>query len=307
MEAGGDKVRRSMVDTDDLRETALAEQHASVATVAARMRRASMILRQIESRRHHARRWLRRGLLALIYAPAVALLLLGATAAVGLLGDLWRLARALTTHALDTVPTTYDRLALAGRVALVSGAFLMLLCALVVVAVGCRGRRWWRLYLLPGGPLSAAAALIFIYAVQWCMLAANLRLGWSAGVWQTLTALALADAVLVAARIGGIGAGPLGTRRARLRSRLRGAQAASVRTSGRPDSRQTRPIPVVRFGPRETGVPVPAPDLPAMPDTAPSIPGVPTAEELRAVAGVAMLASAPHDDAHATPIASNIA
>lgn len=307
MEAGGDKVGDGMGDTDDPRETAIADQHALVAAAAAQIRRARVIPRWGASRQYHARRWLRRGLLTPIYAPAAALLLMGATAAVGLLGDLWRLARALTTHALDTVPTTYDRLALAGHVALVSGAFLMLLCALVVVAVGCRGRRWWRLYLIPGVPLSAAAALIFIYAVQWCMLAANLRLGWSAGVWQTLTALALADAVLVAARIGGIGAGPLGTRRARLRSRLRGAQAARERTSGRPDSRQTRPIPVVRFGPRETGVPAPAPDLPPMPDTAPSIAGVPTAEELRAVAGMATLASAPHDDAHATPIASNIA
>ncbi|HKS70779.1 MAG TPA: hypothetical protein VJQ45_10175, partial [Ktedonobacterales bacterium] len=65
------------------------------------------------------------------------------------------------------------------------------------------------------------------------------------------------------------------------------------RTSGRPISRQTRPIPVVRFGPRETGVP--SPDIAAAPDTVPSIADAPTAEELRAVAGVATLANGPQE------------
>lgn len=283
-----------MVDTNDPRESALMGQHTSVATVAAHIRRTGVILRRHLTRPHRAQCWLRRGFLALIYTPAIGLLLIGTAAAVGWLGDLWRLARALNTHALDTVPTTYDRLALAGRVALVSGAFLMLLCALVVVAVGCRGRRWWRLYLIPSVPLSAAAALIFIYAVQWCMLAANLRLGWPPDVWETLTGLALADAVLVAARVGGIGAGPLGARRARLRSRLSHRSPAG-RMSGRPASRQTRPIPVVRFGPRETGIPLP--DSAIVPDIAPSIADAPTAEELRAVAGVAALAGEPREGA----------
>lgn len=255
--------------------------------------------------RPHMRRWVRRGLLALVYGPAVVLLLTGAAAAVGVLGDLWRLAHALTTHALDSVPTTYDRLALSGRVALVSGAFLVVLCALVVVAVGCRGRRWWRLYLIPGVPLSAAACLLFIFAVQWCRLGVDQRLGWSSGVWQTLTVLALVDAVLVAARVGGIGAGPLGTRRARLRGRLRTGHTAP-HTTGRPvsrRSRETQPIPVVRFGPRVTGVPAsdpPAeasvPGTPGTPNTPDAI-GAPTADELRAAA----------DPAHVTepvPVAS---
>lgn len=283
-----------MVDTNDLRESTSIERRTPVVTAVARVVRAGvgLSLRWVPAGLRRVGQPLRRAFLAVIYAPAVVVLLLGVAAAVGWLGDLWRLVRALNTHALDTLPTTYDRLALAGRVALVSGAFLMVLCALVVVAAGCRGRRWWRLYLLPGVPLSAAAALTFIFAVQWCMLAANQRLGWPPDMWQTLTALALADAVLVAARVGGIGAGPLGTRRARLRKRLHGGRAAE-RTSGRPISRQTRPIPVVRFGPRETGVP--SPDIAAAPDTVPSIADAPTAEELRAVAGVATLANGPQE------------
>lgn len=274
------------------------EPRGPVAAVADHIKRASATLRQRVSRLHRARRGLLRAFLTLIYAPAVVVLLMGVAAAAGWLGDLWRLVRALNTHVLDTVPTTYDRLALAGHVAVVSGAFLALLSALVIVAVGCRGRRWWRLYLIPGVPLSAGAALILIYVMQWCMLAANQRLGWSPGVWQTLTALALADAVLVAARVGGIGAGPLGTRRTRLRSRLRTGHTTTGHAPGRPVSRQTRPIPVVRFGPRDTAVP--SPDLPNTPDAARGIADAPTAEELRAVAGDTTLANGPQ--AGAAPV-----
>lgn len=273
-----------MVATDETRNLA-----APGAAAGAHVRQAGAGPRWGLTRLRRMRRWPRRSLIALIYVPAVALLFVGAAAVVGLLGDLWWLAHAFGTHALDTVPTTYDRLALSGRMGLVSGAFLVLLCALVVVAVGCRGRRRWRLYLIPGVPLSAAAALLFVFAVQWSMLAINQGLGWPRGVWETLTALALADAVLVAARVSGIGAGPLGTRRAYLRNRLRGGHTTGPHLSWRPalrQSRQTRPIPVVRFGPRDTGIPTP--DLPAGASDAVTsgTADAPTAEELRAAAEV---------------------
>ncbi len=230
-------------------------------------------------------RWPRRVALALVYAPAAAIVLVGALAALGLLGDLWRLLRAFSTHALTSVPDTYERLALAARVTLVGGAFLALLCALVVVAVGCRGRRWWRLYLIPGVPLATVTALLFIFAVEWYAAAVNQRLGWPPVVWGSLAVLALGDAVVVAAGVGGIGAGPLGTRRKRLRGRLRTGREPE-QPSARP-SRQTRPIPVVRFGPYVTGVPAPESAALASPagTSVPEAPeGVPTAEELRAAA-----------------------
>ena len=271
-----------MVDTDDTRTGRVAERDASDVASDTIFAPAGSVRRAAGRWMVPAPRWLRRAALTLIYAPAAAILLAGALAAARLLGDVWRLLRAISTHALTIVPDTYDRLALAARVALVSGAFLALLCALVVVAVGCRGRRWWRLYLIPGVPLTAVAALLFIVAVAWCAAGINQRLGWSSAMWEMLIALALADAVVVAARVGGIGAGPLGTRRARLRGRLGGWRpAGGARTL---TARETRPIPVVRFGPRVTGVPASESALPAE-ASAPSAPeGVPTAEELRAAA-----------------------
>lgn len=241
-----------------------------------------------------ARRWLERSAIWLMYVPAAAILLAGALAAVGLLGGVWRLERAVATHALASVPDTYDRLALAARVALVSAAFLVLLCALVVVAVGCRGRRWWRLYLIPGVPLSAAAALLFLFVAGWCAAALTEHFGWSAPLWEPLTALALADAVLVAARVGGIGAGPLGTRRALLRERQ-----AALRVR-RLSARQTQPLPIVRFGPRIT--PIFATDArPVAGATATielQIADAPTADELRAAADPETVVSAPPASAH---------
>ena len=248
-------------------------------------RRAGAHLRWAAAALRRRRRWLRRAALALLYVPAAVILLLGALAAVALLGDLWRLGSAFSAPALSSVPDTYDRLALSAHVALVGGAYLALLCALVIVTVGCRGRGWWRLYLIPGLPLTAMTALLLVFAVVWCAAAFNSRLGWPPAVWDTLTALVLADAVMVAARVGGIGAGPLGTRRARLRGRLRTGRVpenAPVRVS-----RQTRPIPVVRFGPRITGVPMvesATPNLPAYASTPEAPEGLPTAEELRAAA-----------------------
>lgn len=277
---------------NEAREVSLVGQMALISTARSLAHRAGAAGRAGLPLLRRAGRWLGRGLIALIYAPAVALLLIGAAAAVGLFGGLWRLVRALAARAIDTVPVTYDRLALAGHVAVVGGAFLALLCALVILAVGCRGRRWWRLYLIPGVPLSAATALFFLFAVQWAMLAVNQRLGWPPSMWNALTALALVDAMLVAGRIGGIGAGPLGTRRARLRQRLRNRWAAG-RAGGHADSRQTRPIPIVRFGPHETGVPAPEASREASAAAIAGDAGVPTAEELAAAGAGAALAGEP--------------
>lgn len=217
------------------------------------------------------RRWLRRVLLTLIYAPTVALLLVGLLATLGWLSGLWHLVRLLVAHQLGQFDSGYTRLDLAGRLGLLSASYLIMLCALVVVAVGIRGRRWWRLYLVPGVPLSAVAAIVFLLAGA----AVQSRLGLSDGLWHLLMVLALADAMVVGARIGGIGAGPLGTRRQRLRRRLRTAQGA-------PEARRRRttdPLPVIRFGPRVSSPPA-ASVAPAN-DEAPSARGLPTADDLR--------------------------
>lgn len=295
-----------MVDTDETRAERVAGRDASYVAAGSTLAPATTV-RQAAGRWTATVRWRPQtvALPLLLYAPAAAILLAGALAALGLLGNLWRLMHAFSTHALTNVPDTYDRLALAARVALVSGAYLALLSALVIVAVGCRGRGWWRLYLIPGVPLSAVAALLFIFAVEWCAAGFNQRLGWPSAVWGTLTTLALGDVVLVAARIGGVGAGPLGTRRARLRGRLRPGRAPELPPE-RP-SRQTRPIPVVRFGPRDTGVPVlesaeQEPQIEARAPDAPRWDRAPTAEELSAASEAAPNA---HDrqDSDAAPAA----
>lgn len=214
------------------------------------------------------RRWLRRLLLALIYAPTVALLLIGLLAALGWLSGLWHLVRLLVSHQLDQFGSGYTRLDLAGRLGLLSASYLIVLCALVVVVVGIRGRRWWRLYLVPGVLLSAAAAILFLLAAA----AVQALLGLADGPWRLLVGLALADAVVVGARIGGIGAGPLGTRRQRLRRRLR-----PVRDVPAARRRTTDPLPVIRFGPRISGAPVAI----AAPEDDTAVRGLPTAEDLR--------------------------
>lgn len=217
-----------------------------------------------------SRRWLRRTLLALLYAPTLALLLVGLLAALGWLGGLWHLVSLLVAHQLGQFGSGYTRLDLAGRLGLLSASYLILLCALVVVSVGIRGRRWWRLYLVPGVPLSAAAAIVFLLAAA----AVQSRLGLPDGLWQLLAGLALADAVVVGARIGGIGAGPLGTRRQRLRRRLR-----PVRDVPAARRRTTDPLPVIRFGPRVSSPP--AVSVVSANDEAPVARGLPTAEDLR--------------------------
>jgi hypothetical protein len=264
-----------MREADGPREMGRAEQGA----VSDR----SSTSRAARSSPRRGQHWWTRVLIAAISTPAAVILLAGVVAAVGVLGDLWGLGHALAAHALGTVPATYGQLATAERVALVSGAFWALVCALVIVAVGCRGRGWWRLYLIPGVLLSAVMTIFFLLAAEWCVAAMNLRLNWPQQVWDAWIALALADGVLVAAGVGGIGAGPLGSRRARMRWRL-----AKHRASGT-SPRQTQPVPVVRFGPRTiTGAPLSSDPSRAQasaesPADMLAAPGVPTAEELRAV------------------------
>ncbi|MFI5274692.1 MAG: hypothetical protein ACHQ4H_16800 [Ktedonobacterales bacterium] len=198
----------------------------------------------------HVRRPLRALALSAIYAPAVAIVLVGVLSAAGLAGGVVRLFQLVAARQLDQFGASYDRLDIAGRTGFVSAAFLVLVCALAVVAVGCRGHGWWRLYIIPGVPLSAAAVMIFLFAVRGCEAVVGARLGWTASAWDVLSGIALADAVLVAAHFAGIGAGPIGTRRRHIRGRLRsGREAGGQRSAPARQRLSGGPLPVVRFGP----------------------------------------------------------
>jgi hypothetical protein len=189
---------------------------------------------------------------ALCFAPPLLFLAAGVWSAVAYARTLLSLLHLLGDWQFSTFLGRLEAARLAARVALASGAYFVLLFALIVLFAGLLGRRWRRLLLLPGLLLTLPALVLFLAGVEAAAegIAGRFALPPSlAG--PLLTLYALLDAVLLAAFLTDPRPG-LGRRRRR----------------GHPSEElTTTPLPIVRFGPP---LPMPPTVAPAAPSDAPA-------------------------------------
>jgi hypothetical protein len=187
-------------------------------------------------------------LAALFFAPPLLFLAAGVWSAVAYTRTLLSLLHLVGDWQFSTF---FDRLAaarLAARVALASGAYFVLLFALIVLFAGLLGRRWRRLFLLPGLLLTLPAVVLFLAGVEAGAEGIAGRFGLPPSLaGPFLTLYALLDALLLAAFL----TDPRPHRRRRPRLRKHPS-----------DERATTPLPIVRFGPP---LPLPPAEAPAEP------------------------------------------
>ncbi len=196
----------------------------------------------------HAASLLLYAVAALCFAPPLLFLAAGVWSAVAYARTLLSLLHLLGDWQFSTFLGRLEAARLAARVALASGAYFVLLFALIVLFAGLLGRQWRRLLLLPGLLLTLPALVLFLAGVEAAAEGIAGRFALPPGLaGPSLTLYALLDAVLLAAFL----TDPRpGQRRRRWRKHPS-------------DERATTPLPIVRFGPPLSMPPAAAPVEPA--------------------------------------------
>ena len=161
------------------------------------------------SRRMYIWIWLARLLSAsislILLAPLLMVVAVGCWATVAFVRLLLDLGNFFATGQSEHVIASFGALNLLGRTALVCGVYLMLVCALLMLAIGAHQRGWRRIFLPPGFLLCLITGLIFFYALRFAAPVVLSELHWNNRTWLALSAYAIAAAVLLAGYLGGVG------------------------------------------------------------------------------------------------------
>ena len=167
-----------------------------------------------------------------LLAPVIVFLVAGLGAVyvyIRVLLTLWHLVK---SYQLTTLAPLLDMLNGAGRVALACAGYFALLAALIVLMAGLLGKRWRRLFLLPGTVFTIPSALAFFFGLRLSLDSMGAALGLSPQAQTFLTVYLLLDTILLAAALVDV----TPRHRARRARRRRGA---------------SMPLAPVHFGPSE--------------------------------------------------------
>src|SRR5579884_4078674 len=175
-------------------------------------------------------------LVVALFAPPAICLVAGVWALVSYVRSLYQIWGLFSHWQLDTVYQRLQATDLSARVGLASGAYFALLLALIVVVAGLLGRRWTRLFLLPGLLLALPAGLLFLVGAEAANVALTGGKGWQSVAASALFAYALCDAVALAALLADV-------RPRRRRRRQPSRPRPAVTPAPMPQ------LPLVRFGP----------------------------------------------------------
>lgn len=209
--------------------------------------------------------------LAVLFAPPVALLIAGCWSVVAYVTSAVTLYKLIAASRLADLLGPLQTLDMAGRIAATSAGFYALLCGLLVLAAGLLGKRWRRLFLVPGTVLSIPAALAFYLALRLTLDAIAPRYSLSGIAQAALTIYLLLDAVLLAGLLVDLRPRPRHARnrpRPRWRRDQRGQRDADPEPEFELEQPASPSLPLVHFGPPSV------PLSPALPTPAPLAPHI---------------------------------
>lgn len=138
-------------------------------------------------------------MLVLLLAPATVFLVAGCWAIVTYITSAATLYQLLMSWRIADMLGPLRALDMAGRVAATSAGFYALICGLLVLVAGMLGKRWRRLFLVPGIILTVPGALAFFFALRLTIDAISAGNPISPVAQTGLTIYLLLDAVAVAA------------------------------------------------------------------------------------------------------------
>lgn len=141
----------------------------------------------------------------ILLAPLLMVVAVGCWATVAFVRLLLDLGNFFATGHSERVIASFGALNLLGRTALICGVYLMLVCALLMLAIGAHQRGWRRIFLPPGFLLCLITGLIFFYALRFAAPVVLSELHWNNRTWLALSAYGIAAAVLLAGYLGGVG------------------------------------------------------------------------------------------------------
>ncbi len=172
--------------------------------------------------------------LAVFFVPPLAFLLAGSWAIVTYIRTIWSSWILLTHWQLGAFFARLSALDLAGRVGAVSGGYFALLFSLIVLFAGLLGRRWRRLFAMPGLLLTIPSTLFFGFSLQLSFPVIASRFAAPAALRLPVTLYVLCDVVLLAVLL------------VDLRPPARSARR--IMRKGRSQSMRPAPLVPVRFG-----------------------------------------------------------
>lgn len=184
--------------------------------------------------------------LVLLLTPGVVFLLAGCWAIVTYIASAVTLYHLIISSRFADLLDPLRALDLAGRVAVLSAGYYALLSALIVFAAGMLGKRWRRLFLLPGVVLTIPAGLVFYFGLHMTLDAVTIGHPWPLVAQTGLTLYLICDTILLAAFLVDLRPKP---KRQRRRNRSnRGAPEGADAPELLAERAVSPSLPLVRFG-----------------------------------------------------------